>query len=475
MQSRYINKLKISLSPLGFGVMRLPMNPNGTFSAEVHNLLAAAYEQGINYFDTGYVYLGGHSEELIRDALVKNYSRSSFFIADKLPVWDCRSREDMEHIFNIQLERLGVEHIDFYLLHGLNQSRWIDMQNAGALDFLESKKREGRINKVGFSIHDNKQTLESVLNSYNWEFALLQINYYDWVVQNAKENYELLVERDIPCMVMEPVGGGRLAKLPADAENLLKHQRPDDSIASWAMRFASNLPNVAVTLSGMSSMEQLTDNLSILTTSVFLSETEQSALKSVVEVLRGYNTIPCTACGYCIKACPRYVDIPQIFTRYNDYVQFENVARFDIDYHAFIPPHRRVSNCVSCGLCIEKCPQNIDIPKVLDMVHRKAIELSIGVDIESLKEQIKDNTTLVCFGAGAGGHAAKSALREYGYTIDYFCDNSETLWGSKIDGIKVLSPKQLQKLNSKQEILVLITSGYHSEIKEQLGSLGIFC
>jgi ferredoxin len=272
---------------------------------------------------------------------------------------------------------------------------------------------------------------------------------------------------------MEPVGGGRLAKLPAEAENLLKNQRPDDSIASWAIRFTASLPNVIVTLSGMSDIEQLTDNLSVFNMPVSLSMIEQSILHSVVEILSGYNTIPCTTCGYCVKECPRVVDIPQIFTRFNDYVQFENATRFDIDYHAFVPLHRRASNCVSCGLCIEKCPQKIDIPKELDAVHKKAIELSIGVDIESLRAQLNDNTLLVCFGAGAGGHAAKSTLREYGYTIDYFCDNSKSLWGSEIDGIKILSPTQLQELNAKQKIHVLITNSYYKEVKEQLGSLGI--
>lgn len=473
MQSRYIKKLKMSLSPLGFGVMRLLMNLDGTFPAEVHKLLEAAYERGINYFDTAFIYLGGHSEELIRDALVKNYSRSSFYIADKLPVWECRSREDMERIFNIQLERLGVEYIDFYLLHGLNRFRWTDMQNAGALKFLETKKREGRISKVGFSFHDDKQTLETILNSYEWEFALLQINYYDWVVQNAKDNYELLAEHDIPCIVMEPVGGGRLANLPPSAEKELKNVRPNDSSASWAIRFVASLPNVIVTLSGMSDMEQLTDNLSVFNTPVSLTEKEQTALHSVVEILSSYSTIPCTACGYCVDDCPKNVDIPQIFNRYNDYMQFGNMARFDIDYYAFVPPQRRASNCISCGLCIKKCPQNVDIPKELYMVHEKALGLSVGVDIESLKEHLKDNTALVCFGAGAMGRAALSALKECGIKVDYFCDNAEPLWGSEIDGVKVISPIQLQEMNSKQEIFTLITSAYRDDIKAQLKKMDI--
>ena len=382
MQSCYIKNLNTSLSLLGFGVMRLPMNPNGIFSPEVHRLLAEAHESGINYFDTAYPYLGGHSEELIRDALVANYPRDSFYIADKLPAWECSDANDMERIFHVQLKRLGVEYIDFYLLHCLYSSRWLDIHDKGALDFLDKKRCEGKIHKVGFSFHDTADVLAPILDAYDWDFAQLQINYYDWTVQRAKDSYDVLAERDIPCVAMEPVGGGRLAKLPDEAEKLLKSERPYDSVASWAIRFAAGLPNVAVTLSGMSDMEQLTDNLSVLSPIVPLSEAEQSVLQDVVKILSGYNTIPCTVCGYCVEDCPRNVDIPQIFKRYNDYRQFDNMARFDVDYYAFVPERRRASNCVSCGECVRKCPQGIDIPRELKVIHNMAVGLSTGINVE---------------------------------------------------------------------------------------------
>ena len=473
MQNRYIKQLNISLSPLGFGVMRLPINPDRTFPLEVYNLLIEAYERGINYFDTAYPYLFGHSEVLIRDTLVAKFPRDSFYIADKLPVWECSDRSDMERIFNIQLERLGVEYIDFYLLHGLHRSRWLDIHNKGVLDFLEEKRREGRIRKVGFSFHDTPNELTPILDAYGWDFAQLQINYYDWTSQHAKDSYDILVKRDIPCLVMEPVGGGRLAKLPVKAESILKKIRPGDSIASWAVRFTAGLPNVATTLSGMVNREQLLDNLSIVTPIVPLSTSEQSALEHVVNIISESSAIPCTGCGYCLEDCPNEVDIPQIFQRYNNYIQFENMARFDIDYFAFIPKHRRASNCIACGKCEEQCPQKIDIAQQLEMIHNFTIGLMLGIDTVMLKESLADGSQLVCFGTGAIGRNALPILRECECEVDYFCDNAEKLWGTEIDGITVLSPAQLQDLSYKNKLQIIITSSYNDEIKAQLNSMGI--
>ena len=473
MQKQYIESLEMLLSPLGFGVMRLEQNPDGTFPPGVHRLLAEAYERGINYFDTAYLYLGGRSEELIRDALVARYPRESFYIADKLPVWDCRNRDEMDRIFNVQLERLGVKHIDFYLLHGLHRSRWIDIHSKGVLGFLDDKRAEGKIRKAGFSFHDTTSELEPILDSYGWDFVQLQINYYDWIVQHEKDSYEMLAERGIPCFVMEPVGGGRLAQLPDATGRLLKDHRPDDSIASWAIRFSTSLPNVAVTLSGMSDTGQLLDNLSVFDSFVPLSEAEQSILQNVVLILRGYSLIPCTACRYCITDCPCNVDIPQIFKRYNDYRQFENMARFDADYYAFIPEQQRASNCVSCGECVRKCPQNIDIPTELKAIHDFAAGLTIGVEVRELKAQLGNDSYLVCFGAGPAGRAALSSLGECGFNVDCFCDNAKHLWGTAVDGIPVISPDKLRELAGKEKLSVLITSSYYDEIKAQLSSLGI--
>ena len=477
MKKLYNKKLDMELSPLGFGVMRLAKNQDGTFPAEVHKLLAAAYERGINYFDTAYPYLGGSSERLIRDALVDRYPRESFLIADKLPVWECRSRDDMERIFNVQLERLGVEYIDFYLLHALHKARWFEMRDIGALSFLDDKLKEGSVRKVGFSFHDTADVLTLILDAYDWDFAQLQINYYDWIAQHAKNCYEELEKRGIPCIVMEPVGGGRLAKLPDRAEMILKRARPWDSIASWAVRFAVGLPNVAVTLSGMSDMEQLMDNYAALNSNPSLTEEEQSVLSNVVEILLDFNTIPCTNCGYCTEDCPKIIDIPQILKKYNDNSLFENTMRFDVYYNHAFPKSRQASNCIHCGKCVLKCPQNIDIPKELEFIHNYAIELTIGVNIPKLKERLSYAAGLVCFGAGAKGRQALQILQESGCEASYFCDNSESLWGTAVEGVEVISPDQLQKLCREQDMCVLITSIYKKEIRKQLDEMGIevFC
>ncbi len=473
LPSRYHPRLNMALSPLGFGVMRLPMNPDGSFPDQVRRLLAEAYESGINYFDTAFPYLGGRSEELVREALVARYPRESFYIADKLPVWDCRDAGDMERIFNIQLERLGTGYIDFYLLHGLHESRWRDIYGLGVLAFLDRKRAEGVIRKVGFSFHDTADVLVPIADAYDWDFAQLQINYYDWKVQRAEDAYGVLQQRDIPCMVMEPVGGGRLARLPDSAEQLLKDRRPGASAASWAMRFVADLPNVVVTLSGMSDREQLADNLAVFASAAPLSDTERAALNGVVEIMIGRNTIPCTACGYCVADCPKNVDIPQIFKRYNDHRQFDGLARFDLEYHAFLPEGRRASNCVSCGKCVKQCPQNIDVPEELRMIHNLAVKLATGADVERLKEALSGGSRLVCFGAGAAGRGALSLLRGSGIGVDYFCDNAQGLWGTEVDGVTVISPGELKRMASQSATLTLVTSGAAKAIQEQLLELDV--
>lgn len=377
MEQRYIKQLGMKLSPLGFGVMRLPMDQEG-FPSEVYELLDQSMEIGINYYDTAFPYLRGKSEVLIREALVKRYNRNQFFIADKLPVWICENQEDMERIFQIQLERLGVEWIDFYLLHGLHKNRWNDIYEKGVLDFLEKKKKEGKINKVGFSFHDTPDVLPLIEKSYTWDFIQLQINYYDWDVLGVKNSYEYLEKKNIPCMVMEPVGGGRLSQLPKKAERILNDIHPDWSAAAWAIRYVASLPNVAVTLSGMSNKEQLNDNDLQFQDTRPLTEREKEAITQVNAIIDSYHVVPCSGCRYCVDECPRGVDIPQIFKRYNDYCMFSNMARFDIDYFAFVPEEKRGDKCIQCGKCSLKCPQKIAIPEEIKKIHNIAADFAAG-------------------------------------------------------------------------------------------------
>ena len=349
------------------------------------------------------------------------------------------------------------------------------MLQAGALDFLDGKRREGRIRKVGFSFHDDSRTLEQMLDAYNWEFVMLQINYYDWITEHAKESYDLLAERVIPCMVMEPVGGGRLAKLPEQAELLLKAKRPNDSIASWAVRFAAGLPNVAVTLSGMSDTQQLYDNLDQFTPLIPLSDHELSLIDEAVSIMKSKNTIPCSGCLYCVDECPAGVAIPEIFKGYNEHKQFENTGRFDLIYFnsTFFPESRSADKCIQCGRCVTFCPQKIDIPVILAEVHDDAILMAIGVNLKKLKDLLVDDALLICFGAGAAGRNTIALLSSYDVHVEFFCDNNQSICGTVIDGVPVISFDKLLELNLNNKVYVIISSIYKSEIGAQLEKHGI--
>lgn len=476
MKKRVIEKLGMELSPLGFGVMRLPVGGED-FPESVYELFHQAMEKGINYYDTAYFYMGEKSEILVREALVKRYSRDQFYIADKLPVWECGSKEDMERIFQVQLKRLGIEWIDFYLLHGLNRKSWERSYEKGVLDFLQRKREEGKIRKIGFSFHDTLDVLKEIERAYSWDFIQLQINYYDWDAIGARDCYGYLVEKGIPCMVMEPVGGGRLSKLPKEAEDLLKKVHPDWSIASWAVRYVADLSNVAVILSGMSDERQLKDNVEQFQEKVVFGEEEKKAVRQVVDILNSYQTIPCSGCRYCMEECPKGVDIPQIFRRYNDSCLFENMAGFDVDYFAFVPEGKRGDSCIKCQKCVNRCPQKIDIPGELEKLHRHAVALAVGMKDGELEEFVRQHKVakkkIICFGAGEKGIRAKQFFQKAGCEVAYFCDNAKEKWGSLVEGTEVIGPKRLKELYDTGEVCVLIASGYRKEIQEQLVGMGI--
>ena len=463
----------MELSPLGFGVMRLPQNSDGSFPASTIALLHRAYECGINYFDTGYEYLGGKSESLIRDTLVMNYPRNSFCIADKLPVWRISSHDDMERIFATQLERLGTQYIDYYLLHAMNASYWEIMQKLDVLEFLDKKKQSGQIQKIGFSIHDNEITLENMLSAYGWDFCQLQINYYDWYAQHARENYRLCEERGIPVMVMEPIGGGRLLRLPPDAKAIVQNAALTPS--QLALRFLMGLSDVAVTLIGATTEEQL--NADIATVSNIFDATsncDDSIFENIVKTIQSKSTIPCTACKYCVKECPQKVDIPLCFQKYNDYKllglpdQYTNLGEF---YFNCVPIECQASNCIACGNCVKRCPQHIDIPYELEKVHIAASTELIGISPNDLSKKIAKNAVIVCFGAGGMGKSFINILSSFGYNVDYLCDNSSEMWGKKVDNIEIISPKRLAEM--KDQAVVFISSQHYDDIYKQLTEIGI--
>jgi len=467
MQKRYIEKLDMTLSPLGFGIMRLPME-GSQFSAEAYHMIDMAMEAGVNYYDTAYIYQNGLSEEFIQDTLVRKFPRDSFHIADKLPVWECKSKDDMERIFQTQLKRLGVEYIDLYLLHSLFMPSWQASYDQGVLDFLEQKKKEGIIRKAGFSLHDNTETLMNIEQSYDWDFIQLQINYYDWSAINIDKSYEYLVTKEIPCIVMEPVGGGRLSKLPDNAEKLLKSAEPNASISSWAVRFAASLQNVVVTLSGMSTLDQVHDNISSFSPFFPISDSEKSLLSEVTEILSSYNVIPCTSCRYCVGDCPKEIDIPTILQKYNDSRVFGNVAQFKTDYLGPLFENKRGDDCIGCGRCITICPQGIDIPKQLNVAHTAAMNYAIGIDTDELERIIhhEPESILACFCAGQLAKMLQLYLQQHGIKVSYFCDNSEHLWGTEINGVPVINLKGLSDIARNVKVYLFIAANSCSVIEK---------
>lgn len=375
MITRNYKKTGESISLLGFGCMRLPKlfeDKQDIDDGKGREMIDYAYSHGINYFDTAYPYHEGMSETFIGGAL-KKYPRESFFLADKMPTWLLNSLEDGERIFAEQLQKCQVEYFDFYLCHAIGESveEFIERyENTGVLDFLRRQKAAGRIRHLGFSFHGVPNVLEKIADRHEWDFVQIQLNYLDWDMQNAKKQYEILGKRGIPCIVMEPVRGGSLCRLCEESVRLLKTQQPKKSLASWAIRFAASLPNVMTVLSGMSTLEQVQDNVKTMADFEPLTDSERAVLGKAVAAYLQTGTIPCTGCRYCMD-CPSGVDIPKVFAVYNQCAaenhlplsldSRENAHIFLEAYHS-IPESARAENCVACGKCMQHCPQRIKIP-----------------------------------------------------------------------------------------------------------------
>lgn len=374
----FMNRFKgteLSISALGLGCMRLPKvtpEKDDIDYPRAQQIVDYAYEHGINYFDTAHMYHGGMSEEFVGHAL-KKYDRSSYFLASKMPVWMAETPADVERIFNLQLKRLQTDYFDFYLVHALNKNVFERCKELGAYEFLARKKQEGAIRFLGFSFHDVPDQLEIICNEYKWDFAQIQLNYLDWEMQNAKRQYEILERHGLPCIVMEPVRGGLLASPCEAANRIFKEARQEKSIASWAIRYAASLPNVLTVLSGMSNLEQIQDNIDTMEHFKPLTEQEHRIIDRAVAAYKTHNTIPCTACRYCMD-CPNGVEIPKMFSLYNRYVIDRNAEGYRAAYAA-LPEAERAENCISCGVCAQHCPQAIPIPKELALIREAVAKL----------------------------------------------------------------------------------------------------
>ncbi|MCI8969159.1 MAG: aldo/keto reductase [Lachnospiraceae bacterium] len=361
MEYRKMENLGISTSLLGFGCMRFPTNADGSINEEeALAMIDRAYQAGVTYFDTAYPYHGGMSEVVTGKALAR-YPRDSYYLATKLPLWSVKALEDVERIFSEQLERLQKDHVDFYLMHALGKDRWQFAKELDVLGYCEKLRAEGKIRYLGFSFHDNYEAFEEIITSYKWDFCQIQLNYMDKDTQATLKGVELAEKLGIPIVVMEPVKGGSLANLPSEGINeLFQKVRPGATASSWALRYAGSFDNVKVVLSGMSTMEQVEDNLSTFAGFEPLSDEEQAVIEKVSDALRSRVQNGCTGCRYCMP-CPAGVDIPRCFGIWNQYHIYENVNEARWNWKNGINEANKASNCVKCGKCEQACPQHIAI------------------------------------------------------------------------------------------------------------------
>lgn len=378
MEMRKLEKLGIETSLLGFGCMRFPVTAEGRINEpEAEKMLDAALAAGVNYIDTAYPYHGGESETFVGKVLQK-YPRDSFYLATKLPCWNVNTLEDVDRIFQEQLLKLRTDHVDFYLMHALNRESFRKMAGMGVVEKLEEFKAQGKIRYLGFSFHDSYEAFEEILCSRDWDFCQIQINYMDAQEQAGMKGCRLAEERQVPLVVMEPVKGGSLAAFAGDITEKFRAMDPEASTASFALRWVGSLSNVKVVLSGMSSMEQVEDNLKTFSSFRPLSPEEARGIDEIVALIRSRVQNGCTGCGYCMP-CPAGVDIPGNFRVWNTYHMYQNYNMVKGSWERLKGEEKQAGKCVKCGRCEGVCPQKLhirqDLEKVQEDMDRKEFVL----------------------------------------------------------------------------------------------------
>ena len=356
-----------AVAKLGFGAMRLPLtDPDDVTAIDIESVKTMVDEfiaRGGTYVDTAFVYHNGASETALREALVERYPREAFTLATKCLAWACASKEEAQACLPTSLERLGVDYIDFYLLHNVGGARTTKFDEYDMWNYVADAKERGLVRHIGFSIHDGADVLDELLTAHpNMDFVQLQVNYLDWddPVTESARCMEVAAKHGVPVIVMEPVRGGRLANLPERGAAVLAEADPEASQASWAYRFCLDLPGVLTVLAGASSLEQMQDNMRTFQTHQPLNEQERAAIDGAIAALRSVDLIPCTNCGYCVKDCPEGVKIPVALNLLNLERQTEDRA-FAKGLYSWQAAEGPASKCVQCAVCEAMCPQSIPI------------------------------------------------------------------------------------------------------------------
>lgn len=363
--------MDMNAKKLGFGLMRLPsLDPEDPSKIDIEQtckMVDTFLERGFTYFDTAWMYCGFKSEEATKLALVDRHPRDQYTLATKLHAGFIKTKEDRDKIFNEQLRKTGAGYFDYYLLHDVGQDHYKVYNDLDCFTWIQEKKAQGLIKHAGFSFHDNAELLDRVLTEHpEMEFVQLQINYLDWESEGiqSRKCYEVAVKHNKPVIVMEPVKGGTLAKVPDEVRQMFEQYHPEMSIPSWAIRFAASLDQVCMVLSGMSNMEQLLDNTDYMMDLQPLNEEEQALIRRAVDMINSNIVIPCTGCSYCTDGCPKKIAIPKYFSLYNADLQEVKEKGWTPQgeyYDRLTHTFGKASDCVACGQCERACPQHLPI------------------------------------------------------------------------------------------------------------------
>lgn len=367
MQYRTFKKLDREVSLLGMGAMRLPETEDGQINEpEAIDIIRSAIDAGINYVDTAFGYHNGKSEGLVGKALRDGY-REKVLLADKMPIWLAKDEEHMKEMFQTQLERLDTDYIDMYLVHSVNKPNWKRIKKLNLMPFLEEMKAAGKIKHIGFSFHDSYEFFEEVLDSYPWEFCQIQLNYMDKDIQAGVKSLKLAAEKGLSVIIMEPLKGGKLTTgIPPTVQELWDNAPVKRTPAEWGFKWLANMPEVTLILSGMSSREQLQQNIATVSAADLnvLSDKERELIDKVSDEYNRLIKYSCTGCEYCLP-CPQKLKIPDLIDTLNEWNIYGQNPATKMEYIEWVPEGRHASDCISCKACEKKCPQGLPVAQIM--------------------------------------------------------------------------------------------------------------